>query len=432
VRFCDVRTAAGPAPIGNWSITVTYLLPTLRPLVNGRFGPALTFQRLTRVADSTVVAGSSLRYARPLSRSGTIGAATMKDSELLAPLFAGFVMVLACGGKTTNDGVETIGGDDDGSGGAGGLEGESAGATGGGDAGEDGPPSCRGLPRTCGPNADDDCCASERVPGGEFLRGYDDVTFTDPGYPATLDDFYLDTYEVTVGRFRKFVSGYPDTLPAAGAGANPNNAGDPGWMRMWEANMPGTRAELLASLPVCSPVVIPTWTEAPAGANEALPMTCLEWFEAFAFCIWDGGRIPNEAEWNYAAAGGSEQRVYPWSVPPTSTNITDTHAIYDHNFCDPDGDCRVSILPSVGALPAGNARWGQADMAGSVAEWVLDFYTEPYQNPCTNCAVTTTGSERVLRGGSRIQPDRTLLASARSSYPPDLRDFVGARCARDL
>src|SRR5580704_6839465 len=55
-----------------------------------------------------------------------------------------------------------------------------------------------------------------------------------------------------------------------------------------------------------------TWTET-AGSSENLPITEAHWYAAYAFCIWDGGFLPSEAEWNYAAAGGSDQRAYPWS-----------------------------------------------------------------------------------------------------------------------
>ncbi len=60
-----------------------------------------------------------------------------------------------------------------------------------------------GLAATCGPLGTDNCCKSLLVPGGTFDRSYDGVDFTDPNYPATVSDFYLDKYEITVGRFRR-------------------------------------------------------------------------------------------------------------------------------------------------------------------------------------------------------------------------------------
>jgi hypothetical protein len=82
--------------------------------------------------------------------------------------------------------------------------------------------SCSGLAATCGPSGNDDCCTSLLVPGGTFYRSYDGVDFTDKSYPATVADFYLDKYEITVGRFRAFVNagmGTQASPPASGAGA---------------------------------------------------------------------------------------------------------------------------------------------------------------------------------------------------------------------
>ena len=66
-----------------------------------------------------------------------------------------------------------------------------------------------------------------------------------------------------------------------------------------------------------------TWTNTPdtVGTGETRPIDCVTWYEAQAFCIWDGGRLPTEAEWNYVAAG-SQQRVYPWSVPANKVEAT--------------------------------------------------------------------------------------------------------------
>src|SRR4051812_4850626 len=67
-------------------------------------------------------------------------------------------------------------------------------------------PSCKGLEKTCGPKGDGDCCTSLPVPGGTFNRGYDGILYKEASHPATISDFYLDEYEISVGRFRAFVN----------------------------------------------------------------------------------------------------------------------------------------------------------------------------------------------------------------------------------
>src|SRR5208337_5658772 len=90
-----------------------------------------------------------------------------------------------------------------------------------------------------------------------------------------------------------------------------------GWQAAWESYVTPTNASL-----ACTGM---TWTSAP-GTQETLPINCVNWYAAYAFCIWDGGFLPREAEWEYAAAGGSEQREYPWgSAAPGTTN---QYAIY--------------------------------------------------------------------------------------------------------
>ncbi len=286
------------------------------------------------------------------------------------------------------------------------------------------PPSCRGLAATCGPSGNDDCCTSLMVPGGTFYRSYDGVASTDMSYPATVADFYLDKYEITVGRFRAFVKagmGTEASPPASGAGANPAIAGS-GWDSTWNTNLAADTAALTAA--ISCDATYQTWTETAQG-NESQPMNCLDWYTAFAFCAWDGGRLPTEAEWNYAASGGNEQRYYPWSSPPTSTTINDSYAVYQ---CD--GSC---IPLNVGSKsPKGDGKWGQTDLAGNVWEWTLDWY-DTYQMPCDNCAdiTDTSGSSRVVRGGFFDSGVASYLRSASrgGSYPVYDYVYIGARCA---
>src|SRR5690606_23579495 len=133
-----------------------------------------------------------------------------------------------------------------------------------------------------------------------------------------------------------------------------------------------------------------TWTPT-IGANENRPISSVNWYQSYAFCIWDGGFLPSEAEWNYAAAGGTERGYYPWSSPAGSTTSDCTYA--NHLGCG-------GAASNVGSLSTkGNGLYGQSDLAGNVWQWVLDWYVSPYQTPCDNCASTDPASNRVMRGG---------------------------------
>ena len=285
------------------------------------------------------------------------------------------------------------------------------------------PPSCASLASSCGPGGNEDCCSSSAVTGGTFDRSYDAVTYTDQTNPATVSDFQLDRFEVTVGRFRKFLLAYNGWRaaghPWAGEGAHPLIPGT-GWDTGWTPALPSGAAQLAAGLKSCT--ANETWTDAPSS-GDTLPLNCLTWYEAFAFCAWDGGRLPTEAEWNYAAAGGSDQRAYPWSVPSTSTLIDGSHAAY----------CGASCFAprSVGSYsPVGDGKFGQADLAGNLAEWTLDW-AGPYLNPCTDCADTSAKYGRATRGGAFKDTETALLTSAVGTVPPESRyGTLGLRCAR--
>jgi formylglycine-generating enzyme len=165
-----------------------------------------------------------------------------------------------------------------------------------------------------------------------------------------------------------------------------------------------------------------------AGANENKPITCVTWYDAFAFCIWDGGRLLTEAEWNYAAAGGNEQRVYPWGA-----NIDSTKAVY--NCTTGAGTC----LANVGTKsPAGDGKWGHVDLAGNNWEYVLDYAFNNgnggyRHNPCNDCAdLQVSGSGyRMFRGGGFPNESYYQTTATRIGDDPNQRDYdVGIRCAR--
>ena len=293
---------------------------------------------------------------------------------------------------------------------------------------QSGPPSCAGIAKKCGASHDEDCCTVERTPGGTFFRSFDvagDGVYASMAAPAQVSPFALDRFEVTVGRFRNFVEaggGTQVTAPAVDAGGRllggiPNQGG---WESGWTTKLSADTSALIASLKCDADA---TWTDA-AGDNEQLPINCVTWYEAFAFCVWDGGFLSTEAEWNFAASGGDEQRVYPWSSPANATTLDCAHA----NF-----DACGNAAKRVGSLsPAGDGRWGHADLAGNVWEWTLDWYGG-YPTPCTDCAnLVVTDPRRTNRGGGfSFDSSRLRTAFRGLENPMPAYASIGIRCAHE-
>jgi len=252
-----------------------------------------------------------------------------------------------------------------------------------------------------------------------------------PEHSATVASFALDKYEVTVGRFRKFVNAYggwhagATVNPVDNAGAHPI-AAYTGWGHSWNASssdLPASASDLKTELNCDS--TYQTWTDGGTG-NENYPINCVNWFEAFAFCIWDGGRLPTEAEWEYAAAGGTQNYLYPWGINDPDA----TRANYVGSADTPH--------IAVGSYVAGNSYWGHADLAGSMSELAFDLYSSSYYGtssnpaPCNNCANTIPDASfiaRVVRGGFWGYSE--LRAAYRNAKaPPDRAIGLGFRCAR--
>jgi formylglycine-generating enzyme len=276
-------------------------------------------------------------------------------------------------------------------------------------------PRCAALDAGCGADGQDDCCAADPVPGGQYNR------INDVGYPARVDAFALDRYEVTVGRFRAFVTGYTLDEPRAGDGASAVLGAPSGWDATWDAALPADQAALGASLGCSSEYA--TWTDTP-GENEDKPIDCVTWYLAFAFCAWDGGRLPTEAEWNYAAAGGDEQRPYPWGTTGPDATLAVSGCQSSTVSCP---------IPNVGSLPAGQGKWKQMDLAGSMAEWTLDYFSTLPTDCADKCVQLTDGMlGRDLRGGDFTHDNSQLLTTYRVGIlPTDAEAFIGFRCARD-
>ena len=291
----------------------------------------------------------------------------------------------------------------------------------------------------CGASGEN-CCISLGITGGTYYRTYLNTGNGPSGDAnlATVSTFQLDKYLVTVGRFQQFIGAWNGGYrPPPGSGKHTHlNAGK----GLLDSASPGTYEtgwnasfDTIPNLAPCATLL---------GQAEDLPAAgCVDWYAAYAFCIWDGGFLPSEAEWEYAAAAGDQQREYPWgSADPAST---DQYAIYNCEY--PPGSNRGCLgltgapnVAPVGTATLGAGRWGQLDMAGDVWEWTLDWYA-PYIDPCPDCAYLTTGhldasfqgNSRVSRGGAFNSAASSLLTTSRfPDYPSTVGRPLGFRCAR--
>ncbi len=297
--------------------------------------------------------------------------------------------------------------------------------------------SCDGVP----PNACDSqsCCRSLPMLAGWFIQSCDSSCISncldrgiDPQSPTHLTPHSLDVFEVTVARFRRFFTQYEAAKPTVGSGRNLQNPDDNGWGSDWSDRfLPEKATDLSAALQTCDGPLM--WTDqAPLpGAqldHEQQPMNCVTWYEAQAFCIWDGGRLPTEAEWNHAAEGGVDRLPYPWSEDSTDHHIDSDHCVYTSDMAPAE--------PSpVGTHPLGKGRWGHEDLAGNVAEWTWNGYQDcPLRTPsCNDCGVTDGYFAKTLRGGSYQDPDTLVLAETRYALVATGRKaYAGFRCVRDL
>jgi formylglycine-generating enzyme required for sulfatase activity/predicted Ser/Thr protein kinase len=210
------------------------------------------------------------------------------------------------------------------------------------------------------------------VPGGTFQMGSTEGADDEqPVHSVTLDSFWIDQTEVTNAQYRKCVED--------GACEEPG-----------------------------------CWDDSDLNAPDQ-PVVCVIWYEAQAYCEWAGGRLPTEAEWEYAARGPQGNK-YPWGDDEPTCELA--------QFSECSGKAA-----SVGSFPDG-ASWSEAlDMAGNVWEWVNDWYGEYPSTDQTNPIGPETGDNKVLRGGSW----GNFAGDVRSAYrsrgiPHDSNSSDGFRC----
>lgn len=234
------------------------------------------------------------------------------------------------------------------------------------------------------------------VPDGEFQMG------CNPGFPdcdslispaqlhtVYLDAYYIDIYEVTNSRYATCVSAGVCTPPAEISSA--------------------TRI---------------SYYDNPIYANY--PIIFVNWSQANTFCQWEGYRLPTEAEWEKAAIGYQDPRLYPWGSDQSCSLANYSQASLFYSV-----PC-VGDTTEVGSYPTGASPYGLMDMAGNVWEWVSDYFDINYYDysPYNNPTGPETGSERTFRGGSWYGNQLDMVSSFRYGLDPNtISDDLGFRCA---
>ena len=162
-----------------------------------------------------------------------------------------------------------------------------------------------------------------------------------------------------------------------------------------------------------------------AFLGDTQPVVCVTWQQAKTFSKWVGGRLPTEAEWEYAARGAGKDQPYPWGAEPATCR----RAVINEG----DYGCGRQATWPVCSKTAGNTTQGLCDMAGNAWEWAEDWYHDSYEGAPGEASAwkAPKGSYRVLRGGSWRYEAAGARAAYRFYYLPNLSEFyIGFRPVR--
>lgn len=235
-------------------------------------------------------------------------------------------------------------------------------------------------------DADVDVPGMVFFPAGEFMMGNDNGRKDEqPRHNVFLDAFYFDRYETTGKDFEQYLAANPDQHTT---------------ITGWESDR--TIQSEMAKRPVFG----------------------LSWQRCQNYCVWRGKRLPTEAEWE-RAAGGLENRLYPWgNEPPDSTRA---------NFGKCCNVLAGRIFAEVGTYESGKTPEGVYDMAGNAAEWVYDWYDKSYyqRGEHRNPQGPEKGRYHVIRGGAWNSYPYYMRSTDRYGTN-DGQDFygIGCRCAK--
>lgn len=236
------------------------------------------------------------------------------------------------------------------------------------------------------------------VPSGEFIMGTDSEQANPdqrPAHTVYLDAFYIDKHEVTNAQYEEFI--------LAGGYQNKKFWTKDGW-------------DFIQKHQIQSPL---KYGQNSVSTEPEHPVIGVSWYEASAYAMWAGKRLPTEAEWEKAVRG-TDRRIYPWGNEMDFSKLS----YFPHS----------TKLLKVGSFPAGASLYGVMDMAGSVWEWTADWYNETYysQSPLKNPKGPNNGMYRVLRGGG-WDSIRLQLQCIYRYYDKEDREMynIGFRCAKD-
>jgi formylglycine-generating enzyme required for sulfatase activity len=217
------------------------------------------------------------------------------------------------------------------------------------------------------------------IPAGEFSMGFEEGDDDEiPVHTVYLDSYLIEKYEITNSQYDLCVK----------AGICPSNG-----------------------------------TEKPDLADH--PAMNLSWSDAQQFCQWINGRLPTEAEWENAARGKLQGKLYPWGNEEVLCDLGAKNGV---QF----GYCAGDTQP-VGSFAANG--YGLYDMAGNTWEWVADWYGEDFYqvSPAKNPKGPESGKYRVIRGGAWNYTIYGLRVTYRSvSSPESKANFIGFRCAKSV
>jgi formylglycine-generating enzyme required for sulfatase activity len=169
----------------------------------------------------------------------------------------------------------------------------------------------------------------------------------------------------------------------------------------------------------------------PKSGYSDHPVVMVSWYGAAAYCRWAGGRLPTEAQWEYAARG-PEGRLFPWGNEMDGTRLNYCDANCDLGYLQPSDesfdDGYVRSAP-IGSYPAGASWVGALDMAGNVWEWAANWYEEYPSERQENPTGPSTGDRLVLRGGAWFSSWYEVRTAHRGKTHPYLTDIgFGFRC----